>query len=105
MFDPIISVAAIVIGGAIGFIFGAFQNAAEAKNARRIEKGSYGAGWAAMPGSFTRVAFLLVVLVAIQVFCPLFFRGNIQWLVSAGVLIGYGSSFVRKLSRRAEGKA
>lgn len=102
MFDPIISLAAIVVGGAIGVIFGAFQNAALARNERRSREGKYGSGWAAMPGSMSRVAALLAVLVAIQIFCPLFFRGNVQWLVSAGVLLGYGASFVRRLHHREE---
>ncbi len=103
MMDPIITLAAIVVGGAIGFVFGTFQNVALAKNEKRSERGNLGTGWAAMPGSMSRVAVLLVVLVAIQVLCPLFFRGNVEWLVSAGVLLGYGSSFVRRLRHRAEG--
>ena len=105
MIEPIISLAAVIIGGAIGFVFGTFQNAAQIKNEKRAERGNYGAGWTAMPGSMSRVAMLLVVLVAIQVLCPLFFRGNIEWLVSAGVLIGYGSAFVSKLGRHSEGRA
>lgn len=100
MMDSAISLAAIVVGGAIGLIFGAFQNAALTRNEKRSQEGKYGSGWASMPGSMSRVAALLVVLVAIQVFCPLFFRGNVQWLVSAGVLLGYGSSFVRRMRHR-----
>lgn len=103
MNGPIISLAAVVVGGAIGFIFGAFQNAALAKNEKLSEEGRLRTGWSVMPGSMSRVAVLLVVLVLIQVFCPLFFRGNVQWLVSAGVLLGYGSSFVIRLRHRTEG--
>lgn len=104
MTDPIIALAALIIGGVIGFVFGAFQNAALAKNEKLSEQGKLRTGWSVMPGSMSRVAVLLVVLVVIQVFCPLFFRGNIQWMVSAGVLLGYGSSFVRRLRHRTEGR-
>ncbi len=103
MMDSIISLAAIVVGGVIGIIFGTFQNAALVRNEKRSREGKYGSGWTAMPGSMSRVAVLLVVLVAIQFFCPLLFKDNIQWLVSAGVLLGYGASFVRRLRHRPEG--
>ncbi len=103
MFSPIISLAALVTGGAIGFLFGTIQNAALARNERLKDEGKLRTGWSVMPGSMSRVAVLLVVLVAVQIFCPLLFQGNVQWLVSAGVLLGYGWSFMKRLRRHAEG--
>ncbi len=96
------SVAALATGGAIGFLFGTVQNSALARNKKLGDKGKLRGGWGLMPGSMSRVAVLLVVLVGVQVLCPMFFEGNIQWLVSAGVLLGYGFSFVKRLDRRAE---
>ncbi len=96
------SAAALVIGVAIGLLFGVFQNAALARNRKKVnEKGTLVTPWMAVPGSLSRVAMLLVVLVAVQVCCPMLFLGDVQWLISAGVLLGYGWSFMKKLQQRA----
>jgi hypothetical protein len=97
------SAAALAVGVAIGFLFGVIQNVALARNRKKLnDKGNTGIPWAAVPGSMSRVAMLLVVLLLIQVCCPMFFSGDVQWLVSAGVLLGYGWSFIKKLQQRAE---
>ncbi len=97
------SAAALIVGAAIGYLFGVVQNAALARNRRRPSaEGNPVTPWRAMPGSMSRVAMLLVALVAVQVCCPMLFLGDVQWLISAGVLLGYGSSFVKKLQHRAE---
>lgn len=101
MNNSIISLTALVVGGAIGYFFGIIQNAALARNAAKRDDGKLRTGWAVMPGSMGRVAVLLVVLAAVQICCPLLFTGSVQWLVSAGVLLGYGGSFVEKLRHRA----
>ena len=95
------STGALAVGGAIGFLFGVAQNIALAHNRKMKGEGRLHAGWGAMPGSMSRVAVLLVALAAVQLFCPMFFQGNIQWLVSAGLLLGYGVSFLKKLQQRA----
>jgi len=93
---------AFIAGAAIGFAFGAVQTAA----ARRYEKlqlqGKFTSGWAATPGSFRRVAYLLVALALVQFLFPVFFApGAIsQWCVSAGVVGGYGWTLFRQLRQR-----
>lgn len=93
---------ALTTGGAIGFLFGVAQNYALTRNKKMKDEGMLRTGWAIMPGSMSRIAFLLFVLAAVQLFCPMFFQGDIQWLVSVGLLLGYGASFVRRLHQRAK---
>lgn len=100
VFVGLIPVAAFIIGGGIGYLFGAIQNTALLKNKKRSEKGSLKTGWIIMPGSFSRVAVLLIVLVLVQLGLPMFFKGNIQWIVSAGLILGYGWTMVKRLRQR-----
>ncbi len=92
----LLSLLRLAAGGVIGFLFGSIQNAALVRNRKRQESGTLGQGWAIMPGSFGRIAVLLVVLVAVQVCCPVLFNGRAEWLVSAGVLLGYGWAMMRR---------
>ena len=105
MLSPIVNaliiIGALAIGGAIGFWFGSTQNSAAARNKKKFEKGDLKTGWAIMPGSMSRVAMLLVLLVVIQLAIPVFFHGNIEWILSAGIVLGYGWSFVKQLRRRS----
>ena len=88
---------ALVVGGTIGLLFGTIQSAAQLRNKRRQEKGELKGGFAVMPGSFGRVALLLIVLAIVQIVCPMLFEGNIQWIVSAGVILGYGWTLFRRI--------
>jgi len=94
------SAAALLAGGAIGFGFGAIQNAARARNEKRQEKGDLKTPWAVMPGSGQRIAYLLIALVIIQFVCPLLFANGVQWWVSGGLAAGYGWSLFQQLRRR-----
>jgi putative copper export protein len=96
----LISLTAIVIGGVIGLLFGTIQNIASARNRKRQESGQLKNGWVIMPGSFGRIAILLITLVVVQVACPIFFEGNIQWLVSVGVILGYGWTLLKQLRQQ-----
>jgi hypothetical protein len=95
---PLSSAAGIMIG----YTFGIIQIAA----ARRYEKlqlqGKFTSGWAATPGSFRRVAYLLVALAFVQFLFPVFFTpgGASQWCVSFGVVGGYGWTLYRQMRRR-----
>ena len=100
-FSGLLPTLAIIIGGIIGIFFGSIQNAALLRNKKLQENGKLKNGWLIMPGSFSRIAILLIVLIIIQIGIPVFFEGNFQWLVSAGILIGYGLTFVKKLKQRA----
>ena len=91
---------ALVAGGAIGVGFGMLQQAAMRRHERQQQVGELNSGWAVMPGSVSRVAYLLLALVLVQVFCPMLFTDGTQWWVSGGVLLGYGVILFQELRRR-----
>ena len=93
------SVAALAVGAFIGVSFGLVQNLALRRNRKLHEQGSLQSGWAVMPGSMRRVAYLLVALVLVQLLCPLLFVNGTEWWVSAGVVTGYGAVLFRQLRR------
>ena len=43
-----------------------------------------------IPGSFRRVACLMLALALVQIICPMLFVDRTQWWVSGGVAAGYG---------------
>ena len=93
---------ALLAGGTIGLAFGAIQDSAKRRYERLQQVGKFKSGWAATPGSFRRVAYLLVALAVVQFLCPMLFApGSISpWCVSAGVVFGYGAALYRQLRRR-----
>jgi len=84
----------------IGAAFGLIQDAARRRNERLQQAGKLNNGWAVMPGSGRRVAYLLVALALVQLVCPLLFVNGIQWWVSGGVVGGYGAILYRQLRQR-----
>jgi hypothetical protein len=94
--------AALLAGGAIGLTFGLIQEAAQRRHEKLQQEGKFKSGWAATPGSFRRVAYLLVALALVQFLFPMLFApdGISQWCVSGGVVIGYGLILYRQLRRR-----
>ncbi len=94
----------LIVGGFIGVGFGTVQDAARRRNERRHENGALKSGWAVLPGSGMRVAYLLVALVLAQIICPLLFNDGLQWWVSAGVSGGYGFMLLRQLRERTAGR-
>lgn len=93
-----LSAIGVVIGGFVGFSFGTIQNNAQRKYKQLQQSGSFNSGWAVMPGSMRRTAYLLMLLAGIQLACPFFFEGNtVQWMISAGVVLGYGWTLVMQL--------
>jgi ABC-type Fe3+ transport system permease subunit len=99
--EALIVLAAVTVGWAIGFWFGSTQSSALLRNKQKRESGKLKSGWMIMPGSMSRVAMLLIVLVVIQIAVPMFFRENIQWILSAGIVLGYGWTFVKRLRKHA----
>jgi len=93
---------ALVAGGVIGLSFGSIQAAATRRHERLQTLGRFTSGWSATPGSFRRVAYLLVALALIQFLFPVFFApdGISQWCVSAGVVAGYGWMLYRQMRLR-----
>jgi hypothetical protein len=95
--DVVRAFASLLAGGAIGLAFGMIQQRALERNQKRQQNGNLNSGWAVMPGSTGRVAYLLVTLVLIQIVCPVFFVDGCQWWVSGGVVAGYGALLIRRL--------
>jgi len=94
-------ISALIVGGFIGVAFGTLQNAARRKNEKSQAKGTFKSGWSLMPGSGTRIAYLVITLVAIQIVCPILFKNDsTQWWVSAGVATGYGAMLFLQLRQR-----
>jgi hypothetical protein len=91
---------ALTAGAVIGSAFGAIQKAAARKNQQLQRDGQLNSGWAVMPGSMRRVAYLLVALAGVQFLCPLLFADGCQWWVSGGLVAGYGLILWQQLRRR-----
>lgn len=96
--------AALVTGAAAGFGFGKVQEFARQRYAKRQDTGNLKSSLSVIPGSMRRTAVFLLVLVLIQAGLPFLFEGNIQWIVSAGVIIGYGYTLLQQLRSRTEKK-
>lgn len=88
---------ALVGGLCVGYGFGLIQAFARRRYERRQAAGQLKSGWAIMPGSFTRIALLLVALALVQAVCPALFVDGVQWWVSAGVALGYGAQLFLQL--------
>ncbi len=98
--DLLSPIAAGLAGGVIGIGFGTLQGAARRRHEKLQDDGRLKSGWAVMPGSGRRVAYLLIVLAAVQLLCPLLFAGSTRWFVSAGVVLGYGWTLWQQLRVR-----
>jgi hypothetical protein len=90
MTNTLLTIAGFIVGGLIGLAFGVIQNFALHRNEKRQEAGHLKNGWMVMPGSMSRVAFLMVALMLVQIGMPMLFDGLSQWMVSAGLVLGYG---------------
>jgi hypothetical protein len=91
LLTTLVGLGAIVLGGVIGLAFGSLQNAALLQNQKKQRGDNSKKVWAFLPGSAGRIAFLLVGLALVQIACPMFFeKEGMQWIVSLGVILGYG---------------
>lgn len=100
LYHILASATALGAGTLIGFAFGSIQKAAARRNQKLQSDGQLSSGWAVMPGSMRRVAYLLVALAGVQLICPLLFANGCQWWVSGGVVLGYGGILLQQLRRR-----
>ena len=91
---------AVLAGGIIGISFGLLQNKAWRRNQQLEQNGNLNNGFAIIPGSMRRVAYLIVALALIQIVCPLLFTNHYEWWVSGGVVGGYGAVLFTQLRRR-----
>jgi len=94
------AVVGLGAGALIGYAFGLLQNAALRRHEQLAQSGKLKSGWSLMPGSGARIAYLLCALLLVQVVCPLLFVGGTQWVVSAGVVLGYGWMLLAQLRLR-----
>ena len=97
----LLPILGLCVGGLIGLAFGVIQREAKRRNEKRQEYGKFSSAWRIVPGSMTRVALFMAVLVLIQIGLPVIFDGNIQWIVSAGVVLGYGWMLFREYRHQA----
>ncbi len=89
------------IGAVVGMAFGSIQAAAHDRYRRLQQHNRLTNVATIIPGSLRRIAFLLVALVSIQIAFPMFFeREGMQWVVSAGIVVGYGLALLRQASGR-----
>ena len=95
----------VIAGGVIGLAFGLLQQAALRPHAERELAGKLKTAWSLIPGAGARVAYLLIALALVQLICPLLFTAGTQWLVSAGVLAGYGWTLLSQLRARLRADA
>jgi len=97
--DLVRDLAGLLVGGIIGLAFGLLQQAALRRNEERERTGRLKSGWNLMPGAGVRVAYLVLALALIQVVCPMLFTdgSHTQWVVSAGVVVGYGWTLLQQL--------
>ena len=96
--DAVLALGGFVLGGVLGFVFGTIQRGALLRNLEAQRISGRPKGGNPMAGSFRRTAFLLLALVLVQVACPMFFESaTIQWIVSAGVVVGYGWTLLKKM--------
>jgi hypothetical protein len=102
LIDSTLPPTALLAGVAIGWAFGTIQDGARRRYERLQSEGKFNSGWAATPGSFRRVAYLLVALALVQFLFPVLFTpgGVSQYCVSAGVVAGYGIALYRQMRRR-----
>ena len=102
LFSFLLPLGALILGSVIGLAFGSIQNAAMLRNKKLEQSGRLASGWSIMPGSMRRVAFLMMALAIVQVACPFFFHNDIiQWVVSAGVALGYGWTLLYQVRMRS----
>lgn len=103
--DLLRALVALAAGGVIGLGFGTIQQAAQRRHEKLEREGRLSSGWAIMPGSGRRVAYLLIALALVQFVCPVLFTDGVQWWVSAGLLAGYGWLLLQQLRRRVRAAA
>jgi hypothetical protein len=101
-FQLLASTLGLLGGAVIGLGFGRLQDHAVRRHERLQAEGKFKSGWAATPGSFRRIAYLLVALAAVQFACPIIFAPGdpAQWFVSGGVMLGYGWALYAQMRRR-----
>jgi hypothetical protein len=91
-----------ITGGFLGYGFGLIQQRAAHRYAKLQNDGRLKHYIGVVPGSMRRVAFLLVVLVLVQIVCPMIFMDGTQWWVSGGVVVGYGLLLYLNLSNKSK---
>ena len=102
MITALLCLGAAALGGTIGLAFGSLQNAALLRNRKRERDGNTRTLWVLMPGSAGRIAFLLMVLAVVQIVCPMFFeKEGMQWIISGGVILGYGWTLLDQVRLRS----
>ncbi len=88
--------AGVVAGSVLGCTFGLFQAVVSRHNEKHPdaeELKTRGSPWFETDAC---AAYLLVILIAIQLICPVLLPGGMEWWASSGVLLGYGAVLFRQ---------
>lgn len=84
-----------ILGIALGCGFGLIQDTTFVLHKALRQLATLASNWTGIPGSSSRSIFLLVMLTLFQAaFTVLFGNNDIQWIVSAGVVLGYAWTLV-----------
>jgi hypothetical protein len=97
--NVIYAIAAVMAGALVGGAFARLQLAALRRHQARLDQGRSINALLSVPGSFSRVALVLIALVLMQIVFPALFPGINKWCVSAGVVLSYGWMLAQRLRR------
>lgn len=87
----------LILGAVIGGTFAWLQMRALRRNEELEKQGEVPGRLRRTPGAMGRVAYLLMALVAVQVFFP---QASLWWL-SGGLVLAYGIPFIWRLKDKA----
>ncbi len=94
----ILSIGAVIFGIGIGVVFGTLQHKALLRDQAQQANKGHKRRRLVIPSSFRRIFYLVMLLMVIQYVAPMLFKNaSIQWILTAGIIIGYGWTLVRRL--------
>jgi hypothetical protein len=98
LFYTIISLGALIIGLGVGVTFGTLQHKALLRDQIKQANKDYKKRRLVVPSSFRRIFYLVISLLVIQYAAPILFHtSSTQWVLTAGIIVGYGWTLVRRL--------
>ncbi len=94
----LLSAGAVIFGIGTGITFGTLQHKALLRDQQMQSAKEYKKRRLVVPSSFRRIFYLVIMLMVIQYTAPMLFKNtSTQWILTAGIIIGYGWTLVRRL--------
>ena len=94
----ILSISGLLTGVAVGVTFGMFQHRALLRDQKQQETKGVQKRRLVVPSSFRRIFYLVITLLVIQIVCPILFKESaIQWIITAGIIVGYGWTLLKRI--------